>query len=297
MILTSIIVLAVIGLLSAVILYVLLQKFKVEEDPRIDKVQEVLPGANCGGCGSAGCRNFAERCVNATSLEGLNCPVGGSDTMKKVGEILGLKAEESVPMVAVVKCQTVCNDRPVSNTYDGVRTCRISQSLYSGESTCPYSCLGYGDCVAACQFGAISISPETGSVVVNADKCTGCASCVKACPKGIIELRKKWPKNRQVYVKCVNKDKGGVARKDCDNACIGCTKCAKECPFEAITIENNLAHIDTMKCRLCRKCVSVCPTGAIVAENFPQPLKPQPQNPEVQKPESTKPAVKEDAKA
>ena len=126
MILTSIIVLAVIGLLSAVILYVLLQKFKVEEDPRIDKVQEVLPGANCGGCGSAGCRNFAERCVNATSLEGLNCPVGGSDTMKKVGEILGLKAEESVPMVAVVKCQTVCNDRPVSNTYDGVRTLRES---------------------------------------------------------------------------------------------------------------------------------------------------------------------------
>ncbi len=269
-VLYSILILTVIGLVSAVLLYVLLQKFKVEEDPRIDQVQEVLPGANCGGCGSAGCRNFAERCVKATSLEGLSCPVGGAETMKKVGAILGMEAAESTPMVAVVKCQTVCNDRPTSNKYDGSMNCRISQTLYSGESTCPYSCLGFGDCVEACQFGAISINPETGSVVVDADKCTGCASCVKACPKHIIELRKKWPKNRQVYVKCTNEDKGAIARKDCPNACIGCGKCAKVCQFEAITITNNLAHIDTMKCRLCRKCVSECPTGAIVVENFPQ---------------------------
>lgn len=269
MVLTSIIVLTVIALVSAVLLYVLLQKFKVEEDPRIDQVQEVLPGANCGGCGSAGCRNFAERCVKATSLDGLNCPVGGSDTMKKVGDILGLKAAEQIPMVAVVKCQTSCNNRLTVGKYDGAINCRISQTLFSGESACPYSCLGYGDCVAACQFGAISINPETGSIIVDADKCTGCASCVKACPKHVIELRKKWPKNRQIYVKCVNEDKGGVARKACATACIGCSKCVKECQFEAITVTNNLAHIDTNKCRLCRKCVKVCPTGAIVEENFP----------------------------
>lgn len=269
MILTSIILLTVIALVSALLLYFLLQKFKVEEDPRIDQVQEVLPGANCGGCGSAGCRNFAERCVKAGSLEGLNCPVGGADTMKKVGGILGLSVEEATPMVAVVKCQTVCKERPTTNKYDGALNCHISQTLYTGESTCPFSCLGFGDCVAACKFDAIHINPETGSIVVDTEKCTGCASCVKACPKHIIELRKKWPKGRQIYVKCTNEDKGGVARKDCDNACIGCSKCAKECPFEAITIVNNLAHIDTMKCRLCRKCVAVCPTGAIVAENFP----------------------------
>lgn len=281
MVLSSVLVLTIIGLVSAVLLYFLLQKFKVEEDPRIDQVQEVLPGANCGGCGSAGCRNFAERCVKADSLEGLNCPVGGAETMKKVGGILGLAAAESTPMVAVVKCQTVCNERPVTSKYDGALNCHISHTLFTGESTCPYSCLGYGDCVNACKFGALSISPETGSIVVDPDKCTGCGSCVKACPKHIMELRKKWPKNRQIYVKCTNEDKGGIARKDCATACIGCSKCVKECQFEAITVTNNLAHIDTMKCRLCRKCVAVCPTGAIVAENFPA-IKP------IEKPEEKK---------
>ncbi len=269
MIITSIIVLAVIGLVSAVLLYVLLQKFKVEEDPRIDQVQSCLPGANCGGCGSAGCRNFAERCVKADSLDGLLCPVGGTETMKKIGAILGMTAAEATPMVAVIKCQTKCNNRPTTNQYDGVRSCKISQAVYNGESTCPFSCLGYGDCVESCPFGAMSIDPETGAIKVDGDKCTGCGTCVKSCPKHIIELRKKWPKNRQIYVKCSNTDKGGVARKDCENACIGCTKCVKECQFEAITITDNLAHIDTTKCRLCRKCASVCPTGAIVVENFP----------------------------
>ena len=101
------------------------------------------------------------------------------------------------------------------------------------------------------------------------DKCTSCGACVKACPKNIIELRKKGPKSRRVFVSCVNKDKGGVAKKACANACIGCGKCAKECAFEAITVENNVAYIDYTKCRLCRKCVAVCPTGAIHELNFP----------------------------
>jgi len=269
MVLTSIIVLTIIALVSALLLYFLLQKFKVIEDPRIDKVQEILPGANCGGCGSAGCRNFAERCVKASTLDGLYCPVGGAQTMTQVGSILGMEVKEEAPMVAVVKCQTICNNRPVTSKYDGALNCHISQTIFTGESTCPFSCLGYGDCTLVCQFDALHINPDTGSVVVDTDKCTGCASCVKACPKHILELRKKWPKNRQIYIKCTNEDKGGIARKDCTNACIGCSKCVKECPFDAITVTNNLAHIDTLKCRLCRKCVKVCPTGAIVEENFP----------------------------
>lgn len=113
------------------------------------------------------------------------------------------------------------------------------------------------------------MNPETGLPEVDAEKCTACGACVKACPKMIIELRKKGPKNRRVYVSCVNKDKGAVARKACAVACIACGKCAKVCPFGAIVVENNVAYIDSFKCKLCRKCVAECPTGAIVEINFP----------------------------
>ena len=120
--------------------------------------------------------------------------------------------------------------------------------FYGGETNCSFGCLGYGDCVNACAFDAIHINPTTGIAEVDEEKCTSCGACVKACPKSIIELRKKGPKSRRIYVSCVNKDKGAAARKACANACIGCGKCAKECPFEAITVTNNVAYIDYKMC-------------------------------------------------
>lgn len=250
------------------ILYLVAQKFKVEEDPRIDIVEGLLPGANCGGCGKPGCRGFAEATVKAPSLEGLFCPVGGAETMAKVASALGMEATAQTPKVAVVRCNGTCEHRQKTNHYDGYRSCAIEHSLYRGETDCAYGCLGCGDCVKACLFDAIRMD-ENGLPVVDEDKCVACGACAKACPRGIIEMRNKGPKNRRVFVSCVNRDKGAVARKACSAACIGCGKCAKECPFGAITVENNLAYINYNLCRLCRKCVSACPTHAIHEVNFP----------------------------
>jgi ferredoxin len=183
------------------------------------------------------------------------------------------------PKVAVVRCNGTCEHRPKIVEYAGLRTCAAMHACGAGETACGYGCLGCGDCVEACQFDAIHINPETGIVEVDEERCVACGACVKTCPRGIIELRKKGPKGRRVYVSCINKDKGAVSMKACKVCCIGCGKCAKECPFDAITIGNNCSYIDPAKCRLCRKCVVVCPTHAIVAVNFPVP-KPKPENPE-----------------
>lgn len=273
-ILIAVIVLGGIALVSAVVLYVCSKKFAVHEDPRLAQVSALLPGANCGGCGYPGCSGMAAALVkgaDAGSLEGLFCPVGGASVMGQVADLLGMAVANTEPKVAVVRCNGTCELRPRIAEYSGLRTCAAMHSCGAGETACGYGCLGCGDCVKACAFGAISINPETGLPEVDEEKCTGCGACAKACPRHIIELRKKGVKGRRVYVRCVNKDKGAAAMKACKAACIGCGKCEKECQFGAITIENNVSYIDPDKCRLCRKCVEVCPTHAIIAVNFPAP--------------------------
>jgi len=265
----TIISLSAIGAVAAIILYVVAQKFKVYEDPRIDQVEDALPAANCGGCGYPGCRGFAEALVKADDLSELYCPVGGNDVMKTVADILGKSVEEKDPLVAVVRCAGSPDKRKRTNEYDGATSCAIASSLYAGETGCQYGCLGLGDCVEVCDFDAIHMNPVTGLPEVIDDNCTACNACVTACPNDIIELRKKNKKDRKIFVSCVNHDKGGVAKKACDVACIGCGKCVKVCPFDAITLDNFLAYIDPNKCKLCRKCVEECPTNAILEVNFP----------------------------
>jgi Na+-translocating ferredoxin:NAD+ oxidoreductase RNF subunit RnfB len=276
----AVISLSAIGLAAAVILFFIAKKFKVVEDPKIDIVEEILPSANCGGCGFPGCRNFAEALVNKSNkdknIEGLNCPVGGNEVMSKVAEILGLEAEEKEPMVAVLRCSGSKANAPKKVNYDGPATCVFANNLYAGENGCPYGCLGLGDCVVACKFDAMYMDKETGLPVIIEEKCVACGACVEACPRNIIELRNVGKKSKRIFVSCINEEKGGVARKNCKVACIGCGKCFKVCKFDAITMKNNLAYIDYEKCKLCRKCVEECPTGAIHELNFP-PKKPKPE--------------------
>jgi Na+-translocating ferredoxin:NAD+ oxidoreductase RNF subunit RnfB len=216
LVLISLITLGVIGSVAAVILYVVAKKFHVFEDPRIDEVEQALPAANCGGCGFPGCRGFADACVKSDELGDLFCPVGGNDTMKKVAEILGKVAVAKAPTVAVVRCNGTCEHRPHNNEYDGVKHCFIAHNLYSGETNCSWGCLGFGDCELSCEFDAIKVNPITKIPEVDDDKCTSCGACVRACPKLLIELRKKGPKGRRVYVNCRNEDKGHITRKACE---------------------------------------------------------------------------------
>ncbi len=274
----TILTLCALGVLSAVILYFVAQKFKVFEDPRIDTVEGMLPGANCGGCGYPGCRGLADALVKNDDISALFCPVGGGDTMKGIALYLGKAAAEKEPQVAVVRCGGSCDKRPKINAYNGAPSCAVITALYGGETGCTYGCLGQGDCEVSCPFGAIVINKATGLPEVDEEKCTACGACVKACPKMIIELRRKGIKGRRVYVSCANKDKGAISRKVCEVSCIACTKCQKVCAFDAITIENNLAYIDGNKCKLCRKCAPECPTNAIIEVNFPakKPVAAQP---------------------
>ncbi len=285
----TILTLCALGVLAAVILYFVAQKFRVEEDPRIDEVEKMLPGANCGGCGFAGCRGMADALVKNDDISSLFCPVGGGDCMKAVANYLGKAAAEKEPQVATVRCGGTCEKRPRTNKFDGAKSCAVASALYVGETGCSFGCLGFGDCEAACSFDAIHINPQTGLPEVDGDKCTACGACVSACPKNIIELRKKFPKNRAVYVGCVSKDKGAAVMKSCKAGCIGCGKCVKACPFGAITLVDNVAYIDSTKCKLCRKCVNECPTGAIKLIGM-DPLPKAPKAPAVKPAAPVKPA-------
>ena len=257
------------GVLSAVVLYFVARKFKVYEDPRIDEVEKMLPGANCGGCGVPGCRALADALVKNDDISSLFCPVGGAATMMTIASYLGKRVEEQEPKVAVVLCNGSGEKCRKQNMFEGASSCAVIRALYGGETGCSYGCFGKGDCVAVCSFDAIAMDEATGLPVVDQEKCTACSVCVKTCPNNIIRLYKKGRQGERIYIACSNKDRGGVARKACAAACIACTKCQKVCAFEAVTIENNLVLINEDKCHLCRKCAAECPTGAIIETNLP----------------------------
>jgi RnfABCDGE-type electron transport complex B subunit len=280
-ILYSVISLGAVAAFSAVVLFIIAKKFKVEEDPRIDVVAELLPGANCGGCGYPGCRGLAEVLVKAAdkgSIAGLNCPPAGNEQMGKIGKALGMEVVAGEPTVAVLLCGGTHEKAPKKTDYDGPAKCSIAHTVSCGDKGCPHGCLGLGDCVDVCAFGAMYMDEKTGLPVIIEEKCVSCGACVKACPRKLIEIRPLGRKSRRVWINCRNTEKGATAMKVCKAACIGCGKCVKECPEKvaAITLDNFLAYIDPKKCIACGKCIPVCPTHAISATFEPPAPKPKP---------------------
>ena len=265
-ILIDLLTLIAIALLASVILYFVSQKFQVTEDPRIAEVEEMLPQANCGACGRAGCHDFAVACTKCTpqGFTKLFCPVGGQKVMNKIAVYMGMEAAIKEDTVAVLRCNGSCKNAPDKVDYNGIQFCRIANNISSGQSGCPDGCLRLGDCIKVCKFGALKLDAQTGLPKVNENKCTSCGACVNICPRGLFEIRPKNKKDGRIYVACRNRQKGALARKNCSVACIGCMKCTKICPD--VLVENNLSYIpDSVSAAdFGQKLADACPTGAII---------------------------------
>jgi len=252
------IVLGLMGLIFGLGLAFAAKKLAVERDPLVEKVNSLLPGANCGGCNYPGCMQFAEAVV-AGNAPADGCLAASAEINQQIADAVGGEISDSVRLIALVHCNGGHSARDEFE-YHGPADCVSATMIMGGQKTCSYGCLGFGDCVIVCPFDAI-IMGENGIPLVDKIACTGCGKCIEACPKNIIEL---WPVNREVVVACSSLDKGAFARKACTMACIGCKKCEKACPVDAIIVDDFLAVIDHVKCINCGLCASECPTGAIL---------------------------------
>ncbi len=257
-ILLSVAALTGMGLLFGIGLAIAGEKFKVEVSQRFTDILAVLPGANCGGCGYAGCSAFAEAVDNGTAPPN-GCPVGGHAVAEKVGEIMGIKVEAVERQAAYIKCGGGCSNSAFLYQYEGLNSCSAIMLLAAGGSkACAYGCLGGGSCIGACQFDAISM--RDGIAVVDNEKCTACGACVKSCPRKLIELV---PYAKIVRVACNSNDNGKTVRLNCKVGCIGCKICEKACGFDAVHVNDLLAKVDYDKCTKCGACVEKCPSKCI----------------------------------
>ncbi|MCS3923094.1 Rnf electron transport complex subunit RnfB [Methanosalsum natronophilum] len=246
------------AMVIGIVLVMASKVFKVETNPLVDEVLDVLPGANCGACGYAGCGEFAEQVVEDNApITG--CPLGGFEVEEKIGGILGKEVGgEEEPEYPIVHCKggTNCTDR---FNYIGVEDCKAVMLLSEGEKECNYGCMGRGTCVRACPFGAIIID-ENKLPKINNNLCTSCGLCVASCPNDLITLS---AISEKVHVLCNSHDKGKFVKSVCSTGCIGCKLCAKVCPEDAIKVTKFLAEIDPEKCTACGDCIEKCPQNTI----------------------------------
>ncbi|MDY3929622.1 MAG: RnfABCDGE type electron transport complex subunit B [Clostridia bacterium] len=257
-IILAVVIVGVTGLVFGCLLAFASVIFAVKKDERETKILEILPGANCGACGYAGCSAYAAAIVNDNAPVN-SCSVGKDAAAQKIGKIMGVKAESIEPMTATVMCGGDCSTAVKKYEYEGIHDCLAASKLAGGPKACPNGCLGFGNCAIACPFDAISI--ESGIAVIDENKCQACGLCIKKCPKHIIKLV---PKKNKYWVLCSNSEKGALTNKYCSAGCIGCRMCEKVCPVGAIKVTDNFAEIDYSICINCGECANKCPKKAIV---------------------------------
>ena len=286
-ILVAILLLGGLGLGFGLILAAASKVFYVETDPRLDQLNECLPGANCGGCGYAGCGAYAEAVLNGEAPIG-KCAAGGNECAQGMAAIMGIKAETVTRKVAMVRCSgekfydkagNQVSGAKIKANYEGFKDCMAASKVGgNGPLSCKYGCLGYGSCVKACKYCAIKVFK--GVARVDEDLCVGCMACAGACPRNLIVPVEP---GRNVVIACNSMAKGAVTTRGCTVGCIGCGLCKKICPNEAITVANNLAVIDYSKCDNCGLCATVCPKKLIQdskVEHLPDPSVKPMTNPE-----------------
>ncbi len=248
------------GAAFAIILVIVSRVFAVEVDPRVEKIEEVLPGANCGACGEAGCSSFASGVVEGrVPMDG--CPVGGSKLIDMLAEIMGQTSAASTEerQVAHVLCNGTRENAVDLSNYEGIQTCIAAQNVGGGSKACPDGCLGLGDCVRVCQFNAAYMGDD-GIPRFDPARCTGCGRCVEACPREIVHMT---GVSRRTHIRCSARLPAKEVRKVCSVGCIGCRQCVKACPEEAIEMDGRLARMVYERCTHQNQCVPACPMNTI----------------------------------
>lgn len=275
MVLSSILALTGLGFVAAVLLSVASRIFAVKEDPLVEKVTETLPGANCGGCGYAGCEGYAGAVVHDPSIAPNLCVVGGAKVASAIGKLTGKMTTEVEPLCAYRRCDKNAGHVAQRFDYKGIPSCAAAAALHHGSDQCGFSCLGFGDCVKVCLTNALHV--ENFIVEVNEAMCIGCGKCAKVCPRNVLQLI---PKRARVAITCSTQDKLKAVMDVCKVGCIHCGKCIKTCPAKAISMENDRIQINQKVCleygESCgQACAKACPRGilrlhgsaALVCEN------------------------------
>jgi len=249
------------GLVAGAVLAFASEKFAVEVDPRVEKLEEALPGVNCGACGHPSCTAAAKAIADGKAPVNA-CVAGGETTMHLVASVMGVEAASVAPRIAKIQCRGDIGIAKIQYEYHGIDDCRAASLLFNGAKECSYGCLALGSCAKACPFGAIEYDFHR-VPYVRYDKCTGCGVCVDVCPRNLIDL---YDATHEVFVMCKSHDKGKRVRNLCEVGCVACGVCERTCPFDAIAVKDGLAVVDHEKCTKCGLCAMACPYNCIWAK-------------------------------